>query len=116
MKQEGERIENYQEFWDFYIAEHSQSLTRYLHFVGTALGLGLLVWFIRNGTWYYFPLSLAVGYAFSWISHFFVERNKPATFTYPLWSFVSDYRMVLYMLTGKINTEMERILSKRASD
>ena len=109
MKTENELIETYSEFWDFYVREHSQPLTRYLHFVGTLLGLVLLVWIIRSGNWLYFPLSLLVGYAFAWFAHFFVEHNKPATFKYPLWSFASDYKMVFYMLTGRMNREVERV-------
>jgi hypothetical protein len=109
---EHERIETYSEFWDFYVAEHSQPLTRYLHFIGTTLGIVLLIWFIRAGVWYYFPLSLVVGYAFAWFSHFFIEHNKPATFKYPLWSFISDYKMIWFMLTGRMNAEVERVSNK----
>src|SRR5687768_15896049 len=105
-------IKTYEEFWDFYVAEHGKPLTRYLHFVGTLLGLVLLVWLIRRGLWYYFPLSLSVGYAFAWSAHFFVEHNKPATFKYPLWSFVSDYKMIFYMLTGRMEAEVRRVTGK----
>lgn len=112
METNSEKIKTYSEFWDFYVLEHNQPLTRYLHFVGTSLGLVLLVWFVRRGTWYYFPLCFAVGYAFAWFSHFFVEHNKPATFKYPLWSFVSDYKMVWFMLTGRMNAEVERVSRK----
>ncbi len=112
MKTEDERIATYAEFWDFYVAEHSQPLTRLLHFVGTSLSLVLLVWMFRTGNWFYFPLCLIVGYAFAWTSHFFVEHNKPATFKYPWWSFISDYKMVFYMLTGKMNHEVERVSQK----
>ena len=102
-------IENYREFWDFYLREHNNPLTRALHFVGTVSGIVLLVWLVWRGTWYYFPLCFVVGYAFAWLSHFFVEHNKPATFKYPFWSFISDYKMVWLMLTGKMNTEIERV-------
>ena len=107
-----QKIKNYAEFWDFYVQEHSQPLTRLLHFVGTSLSMVLLIWIIRNGTWLYFPLCLIVGYGFAWVSHFAVEKNKPATFQYPLWSFISDYKMIFYMLTGRMNREVERVLSK----
>lgn len=106
------RIKTYAEFWDFYVQEHSQPLTRLFHFVGTSLGLVLLVWFIKNGTYYYLPLCLAVGYAFAWFSHFVIEKNKPATFKYPLWSFISDYKMMFYMLMGKMNSEVDRVSQK----
>jgi hypothetical protein len=109
---QGERIENYQEFWDFYVQEHSQPLTRYFHFVGTQLSLVTLVWILRSGNLIYLPLTLVVGYAFAWFAHFFIEHNKPATFKYPLWSFISDYKMVFYMLTGRMNREVERVNSK----
>ena len=102
------RIADYAEFWDFYVREHSQPLTRILHFTGTSLGILLLVWLIGRGTWYYFPLCFVTGYAFAWTAHFFVEHNKPATFKYPFWSFISDYKMMWFMLTGRMNAEIER--------
>ena len=102
-------IQTYSEFWDFYVQEHSKPLTRVLHFVGTSLGLILLAWFIWRGTWYYIPLCFVTGYAFAWFAHFVVEKNKPATFQYPLWSFISDYKMMWYMLTGRMTREVERV-------
>ena len=110
---EAEKIKTYAEFWDFYVAEHSQPLTRLFHFVGTSLGIVLLVWIFRSGNWLYLPLCFAVGYAFAWFSHFVIEKNKPASFKYPLWSFVSDYKMMFYMLTGKMNAEVERVSAKQ---
>lgn len=106
------RITDYDEFWDFYVAEHGNYLTRRLHFAGTVFSLILLVWVIRSGNWLYFPLVLVVGYAFAWFAHFFVEHNKPATFKYPFWSFISDYKMVFYMLTGRMDAEVERVSQK----
>jgi hypothetical protein len=41
------------------------------------------------------------GYGFAWIGHFFVEHNKPATFKYPLWSLIGDYKMYFEILQGK---------------
>ncbi|HEY0457887.1 MAG TPA: DUF962 domain-containing protein [Pyrinomonadaceae bacterium] len=109
---ESERIENYTEFWNFYVREHSQPATRLLHFAGTSLGLILLVWIIRSGSWLYLPACFVVGYAFAWFSHFVIEKNRPATFKYPLWSFISDYKMMFYMLTGRMNAEVERVSNK----
>ena len=106
---EEKRIETYAEFWDFYVSEHSQPLNRLLHFVGTSLGLVLLVWFLASGKYIYIPLCFVVGYGFAWFGHFIIERNKPATFQYPLWSFISDYKMLFYMLTGKMNREVDRV-------
>jgi hypothetical protein len=102
--------QNYTEFWDFYVQEHSLPITRLLHFIGTLLGILLLVWFIWRGTWYYFPLCLAAGYGFAWVAHFFVEKNKPASFKYPFWSFISDYKMMWYMISGRMGAEIKRVI------
>ena len=108
-----EKIKTYAEFWDFYVAEHSQPLTRYLHFAGTMLGLVLLARIVRGGNWLYLPLPIVVGYAFAWFSHFYVEHNRPATFKYPFWSYISDYKMVFYMLIGRMDGEVERVSGKK---
>ncbi len=102
-------INTYSEFWDFYVLEHSKPLTRLLHFIGTSLGIILLIWFVATGRWYFFPLFFVVGYAFAWSAHFIVEKNKPASFKYPLWSFISDFKMMGYMVTGRMNREVERV-------
>ncbi len=98
----------FDEFWPFYVREHSKPLTRFLHLIGTVAGLVLLIWFIWRGTWYYFPLSLIIGYAFAWFAHFAIEKNRPASFKYPVWSFISDYKMIWLMLTGRMSREVER--------
>ena len=91
---------NYSEFWDFYVSEHSRPLTRMLHFAGTTLGIALLVFFIARGQWYFFPAFLIVGYAFAWFAHFVVEKNRPATFRQPVYSFMGDWKMFWEILTG----------------
>ncbi len=108
------RITDYKEFWDFYVAEHSQPLTRHLHFIGTMLSFVLLVWIFQSGRWLYSPLCLVIGYAFAWFAHFYVEHNKPATFKYPFRSLISDYKMIFYMLIGKMNAEVERVAAKNS--
>ena len=105
-------ISSYEEFWDFYVQEHSQPLTRVLHFIGTSLGIVLLVWFIATGRWYFFPLFFVVGYAIAWFAHFVVEKNKPASFKYPVWSFISDFRMIWYMVTGRMGREVARVTGR----
>ena len=106
---DSDRIATYAEFWPFYVREHSKRLTRVLHFAGTSIGIVLLVWSIASGRWFFFPLFFVVGYAFAWFAHFVVERNRPATFRYPLWSFISDFRMMWFMITGRMNGEVERV-------
>ena len=103
-------IKTYSEFWDFYVREHSKRMTRLLHFTGTSIGIILLVFFVARGQWYFFPAFFIVGYAFAWFAHFVVEKNKPASFKYPFWSFISDFKMMWYMATGRMGTEVARVL------
>jgi len=104
-------LQSYSEFWDFYVGEHSKPFTRLLHLVGTSLGIALLVFFVVRGQWYFFPLFFVVGYAFAWFAHFVVEKNRPATFKYPFWSFISDFKMIWFMITGRMRAESERVMS-----
>ena len=101
---------NYIDFWDFYVSEHSQPLTRALHFIGTSLGIASLIFFMARGQWYFFPAFFVIGYAFAWFAHFVVEKNRPASFRFPLWSFISDFKMMWYMVTGRMGREVERVV------
>jgi hypothetical protein len=87
------------------MAEHSRPATRWLHLVGTTAGIATVVYFIASGRWWLFPLGLIPGYGCAWLAHFLIEKNKPATFEYPLWSFVADYKMIALMLTGRMTDE-----------
>lgn len=107
------KLQTFKEFWPYYVAEHSKPATRALHFVGTVTAMVCLVLLIAFGRWYWFPLAFVPGYAAAWISHFFIEHNRPATFKHPLWSFVSDYKMVGLMLVGKMNEEVVRATSRQ---
>lgn len=101
--------QNFTDFWDFYVSEHSKPLTRLLHFVGTSIGILLLVYFLYTGRWYFFPIFFVIGYGFAWFAHFVIEKNKPASFRYPLWSFISDFKMMWYMITGRMGGEVARV-------
>ena len=102
------KYNSFNEFWPHYVAEHSNSRTRLLHLVGTSLALLCLFYFIATGRWWLFPLALIPGYGLAWIGHFFIEKNRPATFQYPLWSLMGDYKMIWMMLTGRMESEVER--------
>lgn len=101
-----QRISTYEAFWPFYLGEHSLAATRWVHFAGTTVALGLLVAAAVTATPWLLLGALVAGYAVAWVSHFFIEKNRPATFTYPLWSFVSDWRMWALMLTGRLGGEL----------
>ena len=97
----GEKIVSYAEFWPFYLGEHRKANTRRLHYFGTALALAAVIAALASGIWW----LLAVA-AFS--GHFFVEKNRPATFTYPVWSLISDFRMLWRWATGRLAGDYER--------
>ncbi len=99
---------SYREFWPIYLREHSRPATRGLHYLGTGLGLALLAAAILTTDWRLLPAALVAGYAFAWIGHALVERNRPATFSHPLWSFVSDFRMFGLWASGRMGRELAR--------
>jgi hypothetical protein len=103
------RYKSFSEFWPFYVAEHSKPGTRWMHLAGTVAGTSTMAYLIASGRWWLFPLGLIPGYGAAWFAHFFIERNKPATFQYPLWSFLADYKMIAFMLTGRMNQEVSRV-------
>lgn len=103
-----ERFASYGEFWPFYLREHARPGTRGLHYLGTGLGIVWAAAVAAAGRWPLLPLALVPGYAFAWLAHWRIERNRPATFAYPLWSFVSDFRMLWLWLTGRLGAELRR--------
>src|SRR5438046_1356501 len=98
------KFNSFADFWPHYLAEHSKPATRFLHCVGTLTGLALAITVIALGKWWLFPIALVPGYAFAWTAHFVVEKNRPATFTHPLWSFLGDWKMLALMLTGRMKS------------
>lgn len=103
-----QRIQSFEEFWPFYLGEHSKPATRWFHFAGTTLALGdiaLAVAFRNPVFLIYAPIA---AYGFAWVSHFFVEKNRPATFSYPLWSLLGDLKMYGMMWSGRLGGELAR--------
>lgn len=99
---------SFTEFWPYYLREHSQPATRGFHYVGTSLAIVLLIILLVTGNFLWLPLALVSGYFFAWVSHGTIEKNKPATFTYPLWSLVSDFKMLFCFLTGRMAAELRK--------
>ena len=97
-----DRIKTYKEFYKFYLSEHQNTSCRRLHFIGTAIVFIVLFVSIFKNNYTYLILIPIVGYGFAWVGHFFFEKNKPATFKYPLWSLVSDFKMFFDIIIGKI--------------
>lgn len=98
----------YAEFWPYYLREHAQRATRTIHIFGTCAAVSFLVAAIVFQNWWLLIGGLLAGYGPAWIAHFFVEKNQPATFRYPLWSLVSDFRMTGTWLTGGLSRELTK--------
>lgn len=101
-------IQSFEQFWPFYVREHSHATNRLLHFIGSTLGLVCLAETFLTAHLWLIPLGLLIGYGFAWTGHFFIERNKPASFKYPLWSFRADWKMWSLMLIGRMAPEVRR--------
>jgi hypothetical protein len=108
----GDDFRSFEEFWPFYVREHSTKLNRLLHFAGTGGALSALAMAAarRKSSW--LLLAPAIGYGAAWIGHFFVERNTPATFKHPLWSLRADLVMFSKMVAGTMDEEVERVLAR----
>lgn len=98
----------YADFWPFYLKEHSRRATRGWHFFGTGLAIVFLLVTLATENLLWLPVVLIGGYGPAWYAHFWLEKNSPATFTYPLWSLFSDFRMFGLWLTGRLTRELHR--------
>jgi hypothetical protein len=103
------RLDSFEEFWPFYVSQHRKEGTRALHFAGTTLGLLCLVRAIAARLPWFVLWGLVLSYGLAWIGHFFIEKNRPATFQYPFWSFAGDMKMYGLMWQGKMTVEAERL-------
>ncbi|MBX3190612.1 MAG: DUF962 domain-containing protein [Labilithrix sp.] len=103
-------MKSFEEFWPFYVKEHSKKATRLFHFVGTTAAMGCVAGGLLTKRRWLLALAPVVGYGPAWISHFFIEKNKPASFKYPLWSFKADLVMWSKMIRFQMSDEVERVL------
>lgn len=93
---------SFKKFYPFYLSEHQNIMCRRLHFVGTSLVIGIVLASIINNNYAWIWLALVAGYGFAWVGHFVFEKNRPATFKHPLYSFLADWVMYKDILIGKI--------------
>jgi hypothetical protein len=96
-----ERFQSFSEFYPYYLTEHKLAGTRIMHFIGTTgLFYFLIMAMVSGNPWLVF-YGVICGYGFAWVSHFFIEKNKPATFQYPLWSLLSDFKLYFELIIRK---------------
>ncbi|MDN4527257.1 DUF962 domain-containing protein [Fictibacillus fluitans] len=100
-------IKTFEEFWVFYLSQHSKKSTRAWHFTGTSLVFIFLALGATTNAWFLLAAPISA-YSLAWYSHFFVEGNKPATFGHPLWSLRADFRMFFFTLTGRLEHELKK--------
>lgn len=97
-----DRFKTFADFYPFYLGEHANRVSRRLHCAGTSIALVMLVAAVVTQVWWLVIVALVQGYAFAWVGHFFFEHNRPATFKYPVFSFMGDWRLWWQIVTGKI--------------
>lgn len=93
---------SFSEFYPFYLSQHANMTCRRLHVFGSSMIILLVAYTIYSAAWSLLLFVPVIGYGFAWIGHFLFEKNKPATFTYPVYSLIGDWVMFKDVLTGKI--------------
>jgi hypothetical protein len=96
----------YREFWRRYLAAHRDPRTRGLHYVGTTLAVLALVAAAASRDWRWLVAAPVAGYAFAWTGHLVFEKNRPETFGHPVWSLMSDFRMLGLFALGRLGREL----------
>ncbi len=96
------QIDSFQQFYAYYLTQHDNPVCRSLHFIGSTFVLALMIDALTTQNWWLLVAMPIVGYGFAWVGHFGFEKNKPASFGHPFWSFASDWVMWSQMLTGKV--------------
>ena len=101
------RFTSFREFFPYYLAEHSVPACRALHYAGTFLATAAALYGLATGALWMLILWPVLGYGFAWSGHFFIEKNRPATFSYWKWSLIGDYKMAWLWLTGRLKPALE---------
>jgi hypothetical protein len=100
------KAHNFVEFWSYYVRAHLVARNRWMHFVGTFLGfICLAIAAVQENPWWIL-IGLVIGYSMAWLGHFLFEKKGPATFRYPLWSLMANFRMFYLILNGKMSHEV----------
>jgi hypothetical protein len=98
-----ERYTSFAQFYPYYLTQHANRICRRTHFIGSSLALAALVQLVFSANAWWLLVALVCGYGGAWIGHFFFEKNRPASFDRPLYSFRADWIMYWQMLSGKLS-------------
>ena len=100
-------MKTFQEFYPFYLREHSHPVCRALHYAGTTAVMAVILTTLLSGCLYCLTLMPVVGYGFAWTGHFLFEKNRPATFRHPFWSLAADFVMYFEWLNGELGRSLK---------
>lgn len=100
-------MKTFREFWPFYLSQHRNPVCRWLHFTGTTVGILFVIAAVQWQQLSFIIAALVAGYGFAWVGHFAFERNKPATFRFPIKSFLCDLLMYGLMWKGLFRRNSE---------
>ncbi|MCA9571159.1 MAG: DUF962 domain-containing protein, partial [Myxococcales bacterium] len=100
-----DRYDTFEAFWPYYLSEHRNPVCRGLHYVGTGTGLAVAGLGTLMLNPFAIPAGMVCGYGAAWVGHFIIEKNRPATFTYPAWSLRGDMRMLKLKVTGRLHAD-----------
>jgi len=106
---QGLRLVTYPEFWRRYLAAHSDPRTRGLHYLGTLLAVAAVAAAAAARDWRWLVVAPVAGYSLAWLGHLKFEHNRPETFGHPVWSLVSDFRMLGMFLAGRLGGELRAL-------
>lgn len=95
------RYATFREFYPYYLSEHSDVRCRRMHYLGSTLALACFALALATRNAWWVLGAFVAGYACAWIGHFVFEKNRPATFTHPFYSFAADWVMYADMLRGR---------------
>jgi hypothetical protein len=96
------KYETFKDFYPFYLSEHSNLICRRLHFIGTTGSIFFFIRFLVTMDPINILFGLLAGYSMAWIGHFVFEKNRPASFKQPIYSFIGDFRMYFDVLRGRV--------------
>lgn len=106
---------SFEEFFPYYVGEHSRAATRWVHFAGTHLGAAVAATAVARRQWEMIGAFPVISYGMAWFSHFVIEKNRPATFGHPLWSLRGDMRMLATMWRGR-DAELGRLAAENRAE